>query len=241
MTKIEWVKNPEGTQGMTLNPIKGICPIACSYCYARRMYKRFGWGKTPQYIPSVMEELRSLKKPTGIFLCSTFEWLWNTSWAHNIIDKVREFPQHRFYLLTKRPELLEQFSPFPTNCWVGVSATNYDMANSARYYLSNIKAKIKFISFEPLLNRIADRSNCPFRFEWGTDWVIIGAQTPYSKKTAPRVEWVKEIVESADKSGIPVFLKNNLWKAVVKPHGIPPLWARSREDADILRQEMPIK
>ncbi|KKK91159.1 hypothetical protein LCGC14_2715740, partial [marine sediment metagenome] len=35
-TKIEWVKNPDGTQGYTWNPITG-CLNGCDYCYARRL------------------------------------------------------------------------------------------------------------------------------------------------------------------------------------------------------------
>jgi len=44
----------------------------------------------------------------------------------------------------------------------------------------------------------------------GINWIIIGQQTPPNKKTEPKVEWVQEIVEAADKAGIPVFQKNNL-------------------------------
>ena len=38
-TKIPWCD-------YTANPVKGLCPMACSYCYARRLYKRFGWDET---------------------------------------------------------------------------------------------------------------------------------------------------------------------------------------------------
>ena len=44
--------------------------------------------------------------------------------------------------------------------------------------------------------------------EAGISWVIVGSQT---KPTVyPKIEWVQEIVQAADKAGIPVFLKNNL-------------------------------
>ena len=35
-TRIEWVKNPDGTQGYTWNPITG-CLNGCPYCYARKL------------------------------------------------------------------------------------------------------------------------------------------------------------------------------------------------------------
>jgi len=35
-TKIQWVKNPDGTQGYTWNPITG-CLNGCEYCYARKL------------------------------------------------------------------------------------------------------------------------------------------------------------------------------------------------------------
>jgi protein gp37 len=47
-SKIEWTD-------YTINPVKGLCPVACSYCYARRMYKRFKWDET----------IRMLEKPFG--------------------------------------------------------------------------------------------------------------------------------------------------------------------------------
>ena len=57
--------------------------------------------------------------------------------------------------------------------------------------------------------------------EAGISWVIIGSQTkPYRP---PKVEWVRKIVEAADKAGVAVFEKNNL----------KPLLQRE------LRQEMP--
>ena len=35
-SKIEWTD-------YSWNPIKGLCPVGCWYCYAKKMYKRFGW------------------------------------------------------------------------------------------------------------------------------------------------------------------------------------------------------
>lgn len=35
-TTIEWVRNPDGSPGFTLNPVTG-CLRGCAYCYARKL------------------------------------------------------------------------------------------------------------------------------------------------------------------------------------------------------------
>ena len=81
--------------------------------------------------------------------------------------------------------------------------------------------------------------------EAGINWLIIGAQTkPYKP---PKIEWVQEIVEAADKAGIPVFLKENL-RPILKDNWPNQPWAfRNGYYTDFehpnidrqLRQEMP--
>ena len=75
--------------------------------------------------------------------------------------------------------------------------------------LEDIKASHKFISFEPLQKRITLSLDYACYYS-GISWAIIGAQSPYSKKTVPKWEWVREIIEATDKASIPVFLKGNL-------------------------------
>ena len=151
-----------------------------------------------------------------------------------IIDTIRACPQHRFYLLTKQDQNLVKFNPLPDNCWVGVTATNSIMAYDAVSHLRGIKAKVKYISCEPLLEDFRDNSRgMPSHLALFVDWVIIGACTgtredmlelikqyqgltlmPFGKKwtAQPKLEWVTEIIGAADKAGIAVFLKDNLLK-----------------------------
>ena len=50
------------------------------------------------------------------------------------------------------------------------------------------------------------------------DWLIIGSQTgPGSKAHQPKVEWIGEIEQAAQKVGIPYFEKNNLAKILNRP------------------------
>jgi len=249
-TKIEWVKNPDGTQGYTWNPITG-CLNGCEYCYARKLANtrlkhlyimnmnypspysicderiiEAGWEQpenNPFYprfwmdrIISADHELRNAK-PRGIFTCDMSDWCGigiPESWSNWVVEIARRYQQHRFYLLTKQPQNLIKFSPFPDNCWVGITATNNHITAAACAWLSQVKAKVRFISIEPLLDWEINNSYFS-RVFWQSvyhdiDWIIIGQKTPISQNTQPRIEWVREIVEAADKAGIPVFLKDNL-------------------------------
>ncbi len=213
-TKIEWVKNADGSQGYTINPVKGLCPMACPYCYARRMYKRFKRNPEIRFDESWIPDLANLKKPSRIFVGSTIElfgdWIkyW---WLKTVFDFVLLYPQHTFIFLTKQPQNLIKWSPFPENTYIGVSVTDMPMLNTAINILPFIKAKVKYLSFESLLSWECPNSELSFVFEdSGINWVIIGQQTPVKKTTTPKIEWIREIVEAADKAGIPVFLKDNL-------------------------------
>ena len=143
----------------------------------------------------------------GIFVCGMSDLFGigvPEQWTNQVFQAIKFNPRNRFYLLTKQPQNLIKFSPFPDNCWVGVTATDNEMYQLATLYLNRIEAKVKYVSLEPLLGRI-EFYDLPM---YGLNWVIIGAQTkPYKP---PRIEWVKEIVEACDKAGVKVFLKENL-------------------------------
>ena len=77
--------------------------------------------------------------------------------------------------------------------------------------LDIIQCSARFLSIEPLLGSVEQKNHyLPLLFQGTLDWVIVGQQTPPSKKTEPKIEWMREILEAADKASIPVFLKNNL-------------------------------
>ena len=150
-TKIEWCD-------YTLNPVKGLCPMACPYCYARAMYKRFKWNPEIRFEADVLWDNVPRSKPAKIFMGSTIElfgdWI-KPEWLEAIFQFARIYDDlHTFIFLTKQPQNLIKFSPFPENCYVGVSATNQQQLDNAVKYLKEVEATVKFISFEPLLERI---------------------------------------------------------------------------------------
>lgn len=181
----------------------------------------------PRFWPGRLKELQKAKSwayggertgvirrrdttPRGIFVCNMCElfgdWV-PANWQREIFNVIRANYQHRFYFLTKQPLNLAKFSPFPDNCWVGVTVCDRQMAFFAgRYYFNLVKAKVRFISFEPLLENVMEVFGQ--RIIQLADWVIIGSQT--KPTVQPRKEWVEAIVEVANEAGTPVFLKDNL-------------------------------
>jgi len=98
-TKIEWCD-------FTVNPVKGLCPVDCkdtqgkSYCYARRLYRRFHWDETIRLdVDAFLPLLEYQHKPSRIFLGSTIElfgsWV-KPEWLDFIFERVRMLPEHTF-------------------------------------------------------------------------------------------------------------------------------------------------
>jgi len=183
----------------------------------------------PRFWPSRMFDVPMKcyepNKHLGIFICDMSDLFGMgvpEEWTQRIMTRIRTLDWHRFYLLTKQPQNLIKFSPFLDNCWVGVTATNRVMFNKAAGNLAEIEAKVKYISFEPLLDSVdrdmagASYLSMVFKEGW-LNWVIIGAQTkPYKP---PKWEWVKEIISACVDAGIPYFLKNNLEPIIPKVFG----------------------
>jgi len=215
-TKIEWCD-------YTINPVKGLCPMHCKtpegyeYCYAageRGLYKRFKWNPEIRFDQTVFFGLP--QKPSKVFVGSTIElfgdWV-KPEWLETIFTICRQHNKHTFIFLTKQPQNLIKWSPFPENCWVGVSVCNDKMLDVAVDKLEDIDAKVKFISFEPLLEHLTLSLDYAFYYS-GISWVVIGQQTPIKDVTRPKVTWISEIILAADKAEIPVFVKNNIIKDI---------------------------
>ena len=210
-TKIEWCD-------YTLNPIKGLCKNECFYCYARAMYKRFKWDENIVFKPYELEKVNQIPPLAKIFLCSTHDlfgdWI-PQKWIDYILNKISPMP-HTYMILTKNPQRPYWDNLyFPNNTWFGITVThNNDRDWSNIFHLihededEGIKAKIKFISFEPLIDEL-DTDNFHY---WGdVNWFIIGAMTGrYKNIWKPTQEAIKRLLNVADKYNIPVFMKDNL-------------------------------
>lgn len=225
-TKIEWCD-------YSINPVKGLCPMGCEYCYARRMYKRFKWNPEIRFDDSAFRDIDRIDRKQGqrVFVGSTIELFWDwipEGWMKTILEYCHLYYHTTFIFLTKQPQNLIKWT-FPDNCWVGVSVDG--IRPDPFLDFAHVRAGKTFASFEPLLAPVTQHLHLIHNL--GMDWVIIGQQTPVKKATMPKIEWIEEIIRACDKASIPVFLKNNLF---------PLLPAQTRKEIwgqVVLRQEFP--
>ena len=198
-TKIEWTD-------YSWNPIKGICPTGCWYCYARRMYKRFKWNPELRWEIDVDSLLRFKPKAgSKIFTCSTIELFHakiKKEWRDDLFKIIEMNPCFIFQILTKFPQNIDR--PMPENVWLGATVENSDTAWRGILLSEYYKAKVKFVSMEPMLGYPG------FPFFRELDWIIIGRLTQYGRKYDPKRTWIERIINQAKEHNIPIFLKDNL-------------------------------
>lgn len=196
-----------GWTDYTFNPIKGLCPVGCWYCYGRAIYKRFKMNPEVRYEMSLhkYKQLRNLKPGTKVFICSTFELFHpavKKEWRGIIFKIIKANPKIIFQILTKMPENIDR--PMPDNVWLGVSVTcSGDMWRRYEMF-DKVEAKVKFVSHEPILGHSGLFSS------YKCDWVILGRLTGHGKKRDPSRGYLQKYIDWGKKYGVPIFLKNNL-------------------------------
>lgn len=126
MTSIEWVKNTDGSQGKTWNPIVGCSVVSpgCTNCYAMKMAARLERMRQAQYTgltrptkagPVWTGEMRLVekaltlplrtRKPTTWFVNSMSDLFHEgvpDAWIDRVFAVMALAPHHTFQVLTKR-------------------------------------------------------------------------------------------------------------------------------------------
>jgi len=167
-----------------------------------------------------LEQLKHLtpksKVPRYFFIDGHFDWNGHAvkkEWLHPIVKKMGECPQHTFPILSKRPELYDQFGlDYPRNVMLGATVTNEQGTQDwERIAVLRKYKNQKLVSFEPLLGSLPNDVSLE-----GLSWVIVGAYTGADEKRhRPDRAWVSDIVARSRKLDIAVFLKPTLgdsWK-----------------------------
>jgi len=203
-TKIPWTER-------TWNPITGCtpCSIGCENCYAQAILKRFKKPTGVTLHPDRLDEPKRLRKPSRIFVCSMSDLFHEDVppyYRCAIWLTMKNCPQHTFQILTKRPERIPSIAPaLAENVWLGITIENQEATDSRIDNLLHSKAKVHFISCEPLLGPI----RLPVREladPASIDWVIVGGESgPRPRPMNP--DWVRSIRDQCKTAGVPFFFK----------------------------------
>lgn len=207
-TKIEWTER-------TWNPVTGCSPISlgCDNCYAKTMAKRLKSMGVVKYKnefkvtthQNTIEEPLHWKKNSMIFVCSMSD-LFHDSVDFDFIDRImhviQKTPQHTYQILTKRPKRMATYfknREVLPNVWLGTTIEHYIYKNRLNL-LKDIKARVRFISFEPLLSNMSELNLKEI------DWIIVGGES--GPKARPmKKEWVLSLKNKAKESHIAFFFK----------------------------------
>ncbi len=216
------------------NPVTG-CLHDCPYCYARDIANRFDGNFKPAFHADRLQAPANTTIPehrknepgiNNIFVCSMADlfgkWV-HPSWIEQVMDVCEEQPQWNYLFLTKNPDRYLEFH-FPENCWLGASATNQRQFDKAIDVFTKIDGNIKFLSCEPLNERIVVEEFTHYETPTNElaciDWLIVGGRSKNSKMPAfqPEWVWVEELLMDARMVKIPVYFKTNL---TVRPEEHP--------------------
>lgn len=196
-----------------------------------------------------------------LFADSNSDWLddrWPVEILARFLDAIRQAPNVDTILLTKRPEkwyerlaivgnkTIGQLNKFigdwihgnpPSNIWLGVSVENQAMADKRIPELLKIPAAVRFLSMEPLLEKIdfkikpdeqdplfwynpltadymRDGMNEPANAN-GTkiDWVIVGGESGPNRRDLffhGTLIAIVSVSEQCKSAGVPVYVKQDV-------------------------------
>lgn len=218
----------------TWNPVTG-CRHGCTFCYARAIA---GQTKMQPYYPLAFEPAfhadrlaaplntprpRSTDPRAGrVFVCSMADlfgkWV-PDAWIEQVFTAAMAAPDWEYLFLTKWPARYSMLASLP-KAWFGASVIKQADVRRVESNMAGFQTTgIKWLSLEPMLEpiRFSDLSWC--------DLMVIGAQSATKQPDAdvpaftPPWEWVADVIRQCEQAGVPVYLKENLTKAL--PPGMP--------------------
>jgi protein gp37 len=209
-TAIEWTN-------ATWNPATGCTKVSpgCKNCYAERLalsLRDRGMAKYRNGFKFTIHEkdlelpLR-WRKPRMIFVNSMsdlFHEEMPEDFLRGCFAVMERAEWHSYQILTKRPHRMLEFSRrygrIPDHIWMGTSVESRPFVSRIDV-LRKVPAKIRFISFEPLI----DSMRPPLDLS-GIEWAIVGGESGSNYRPL-KTEWIREIRDECLSQGVAFFFK----------------------------------
>lgn len=162
--------------------------------------------RTISLLPERLSQPLKRKKPT-IYFVNSMSDLFHEAVPYGFVDEImqviRDTPQHTYQILTKRAERMQEYfesRSVPDNAWLGVSVEDKEYGKPRIKHLQKIRAKTRFLSVEPLLE---DLGKLNLR---GIKWVIVGGES--GAKSRPMEEsWALAVRNQCLYAGVDFFFK----------------------------------
>ncbi|MBV7336189.1 phage Gp37/Gp68 family protein [Chloroflexi bacterium TSY] len=208
-SKIEWTH-------CTWNPTTGCKKVSpgCKNCYAETMSRRLqsmgvtGYenGFELSILPERLNTPLNRKSPTIYFVNSMSDLFHEDipdQFIRQVFDVMKQAPQHKFQILTKRAERMASFFDSyksPPNAWLGVSVEDKEYGVPRIKVLQSIDSKIRFLSAEPLLDDLGELDLKDIH------WVIVGGKSGINARSM-NPDWVSNIQKQCDTQNVSFFFK----------------------------------
>jgi len=136
---------------------------------------------------------------------------------------------HHWILLTKRADRQKEFSlrhTLPPNVWAGVSITSPQ--DQRLRYLMQTRARVRWVSYEPILAPVDWRPWLGGDGRVGLDWIIVGgASGPHYQSRIMNLSWLADTVKQCRDANVPLFVKQDSGRNPGEQGRIPDeLWVR---------------
>lgn len=190
----------------------------CQRCYIDGLMKLAGrqpfngpmrtvdWSKPAKWNRQAAKAGRRLR----IFTCSMSDFFHEGAdpWRPEAWQIIRDCQNLDWLVLTKRPERVRERLPddwgdgYP-NVWLGVTCGARSSLHRVEL-LKSLPAQLRFISAEPLLERIDFRPH----LDGSIHWIITGCeQAAKTKRRAMDLDWLRDIDAQCREAGIAHFFK----------------------------------
>ena len=203
----------------TWNPVTGCTKVSpgCAYCYAEGITLRFKRGgpflpgkATIQLHPDRLDAPGKWRSSRRVFVNSMSDLFHEEvpfDFVREVFDRMAEYDQHIYQVLTKRPERMVEYvdwengADWPDHVWAGVSVENQYWADRRIPLLATVPAKVRFLSVEPLLKAVDLSAHLE-----DIQWVIVGGESGHRSRPMA-AEWAIRVRDDCRDAGVPFFFK----------------------------------